>query len=61
MTSDMEANKKLIPIVSKSQSAHNVPATSPEGPLKVLTSGTYRGPLGDSQQTLRGATQKLMI
>ena len=33
------------------QSARDVPGTSPEGPLKVLTSGTPRGPLGDSQGT----------
>ena len=33
------------------QPAHNVPGTSPEGPLKVLTSGTSRGPSGDSQVT----------
>ena len=30
-----------------SQSAHDVPGTSPESPLKVLTSGIYRGPPGD--------------
>ena len=29
----------------------DVPGTSPEGPLKVLTSGTSRGPSGDSQGT----------
>ena len=34
-----------------SQPAHDVPGTSPEGPLKVLTSGTSRGPSGDSQGT----------
>ena len=27
------------------------PRTSPEGPLKVLTSETYKGPSGDSQKT----------
>ena len=35
----------------KSQLAHDVPRTSPEGPLKVLTSGTYKGPSGDPQGT----------
>ena len=30
------------------QPARDVPGTSPEGPLKVLTSGTSRGPSGDS-------------
>ena len=39
------------------QLAHDVPRTSPEGSLKVLTSGTYRGPSGDSQ----GTNTKLMI
>ena len=29
------------------QPAHDAPGTSPEDPLKVLTSGTYRGPSGD--------------
>ena len=33
------------------QLARDVPGTSPEGPLKVLTSGTSRGPSGDSQGT----------
>ena len=28
-----------------------VPRTSPEDPLKVLTSGNHKGPLGDSQGT----------
>ena len=32
------------------QPAHDVPEMSPEGPLNVLMSGTYRGPLGDSQE-----------
>ena len=31
--------------------AHDVPGTSPEAPLKVLTSGTYREPSGDPQGT----------
>ena len=31
-----------------SQPERDVPGTSPEGPLKVLTSGTSRGPSGDS-------------
>ena len=34
-----------------SQPSHDVPGTSPEDPLQVLTSGTYRGPSGDSQGT----------
>ena len=34
-----------------SQPVHDVPGTSPEGSLKVLTSGGYRGPSGDSQGT----------
>ena len=32
------------------QPARDVPGTSPEGPLKVLTSGTFRGFLGDQQK-----------
>ena len=37
--------------VSRTQLADYAPGTSPEGSLKVLTSGTYRGPSGDSQGT----------
>ena len=37
--------------VSRTQPADYAPGTSPEGSLKVLTSGTYRGPSGDSQGT----------
>ena len=37
--------------LGSSQPVHNVLATSPEDPLKVLTSRTYRGPLGDYQET----------
>ena len=33
------------------QPAREVPGTSPEGPLKVLTSETSRGPSRDSQGT----------
>ena len=33
------------------QLARDVPGTSPEGYLKVLTSGISRGPSGDSQGT----------
>ena len=33
------------------QPAHDVSGTAPEGPLMVLTSGTSRGPSGDSQGT----------
>ena len=29
------------------QPAQIIPGTSPEGPLKILTSGIYRGPSGD--------------
>ena len=36
---------------SNAQPAHDVLRTSPEGPLKVLTSGTYRGLSGASQGT----------
>ena len=32
----------------QSQPARDVPGTSLEGPLKFVTSGTSRGPLGDS-------------
>ena len=27
---------------------HSVSGTSPDGPIKILTSGTYRGPSEDS-------------
>ena len=37
--------------IAQTQPARDVPGTSPEGPLKVLTSGTSRGPSGDSQGT----------
>ena len=37
--------------IAVTQPARDVPGTSPEGPLKVLTSGTSRGPSGDSQGT----------
>ena len=33
---------------SITQPSRDVPGTSPEGPLKVLTSGNSRGPLGES-------------
>ena len=33
------------------QPGRDLPGTSPEGPLKVLMSRTYRGPSEDSQQT----------
>ena len=47
---DPEILRKLELYISYhgSQPAHDVPGTSPEGPLKVLTSGTSRGPSGDS-------------
>ena len=31
--------------------SHDYTGTSPEGPLKVLTAGTYRGPWRDSEET----------
>ena len=37
--------------IAVAQPARDVPGTSPEGPLKVLMSGTSRGPSGDSQGT----------
>ena len=37
--------------ISRTQPAHYVPGTFPEGSLKVLTLGTYRRPLGNSQGT----------
>ena len=37
--------------IKVTQPARDVPGTSPEGPLKILTSGTSRGPSGDSQGT----------
>ena len=42
-------------IKGNTQLVQDVPGTSPEGPLKVLISGTYKGPSGDSQ----GANTKL--
>ena len=42
------------------QPAHNIQRTSPEGPLKVLTSGTYRRLSGDSKETKR-KTDDLMM
>ena len=33
------------------QLEHNVLGTTPEGPLEVLTSRTYRSPSGDNQWT----------
>ena len=38
-------------IIGNTQPAHDVPGTSLDGPLKVLTSRTYEGPSGDSQET----------
>ena len=65
----LDADKKnmlIVTVIGKrkrevAQPARDVLGTSPEGPLKVLTSGTSRGPPGDLQGTLRGPTQKLMI
>ena len=42
------------------QPAQDNPGMSPEGPLKVLTSRTYRVPSGDSQGT-NAKTYNLMI
>ena len=36
-------------IIGNTQQAHDVQGTSPEGPLKVLESETYKGPSEDSQ------------
>ena len=44
-------NMLLLMIKTLTQLTHNVPGTSPEVPLKILTSGTYRGPSGNSQGT----------
>ena len=42
--------KELIQIqIELIQPTHDIPGKSPEDPLKVLTSGTFRGPSGDSQ------------
>ena len=38
-------------IIGNTQPTHEVPWRSPEGPLKVLTSGTYKGPSGGSLET----------
>ena len=38
-------------IIGNTQPTHDVPGTSPEGPLKVLTSGTCKGPSGNSRGT----------
>ena len=42
-------------IIGNTQPAHDIPGTSPEGPLNVLTSGTYkwtfRGLSGDQYKT----------
>ena len=38
-------------IIRNTQPVHEVPGTYPEGPLKVITSGTYRGPSGNSKGT----------
>ena len=54
--------KKII--IGNTQPAHDVPRTSTEGPLKVLMSGTYKGPSGDSQGTntkIDGCMKKLFF
>ena len=35
-------------IIENTQPGQDVPGTSSEAPLKVLTSGTYKGPSGNS-------------
>ena len=45
--------------VSRTQPANYAPRMSPEGSLKVLTSGTYKGSSGDSQGT-NTKTEELM-
>ena len=45
--------------VSLTHPAHDVLGTSPEGPLKVVTSGNYKGLSGDPQGTNR-KTEDLM-
>ena len=50
--------------VNITQPTRNVPGTSPEGLLKVLTSGTSRGPPGDSHGTntkIDGLMKKLFF
>ena len=42
--------KRFLSIVT-SKPAHDIPGTSPNCPLKALTSGNYRGPSRDSQRT----------
>ena len=41
----------MVLILNPTQLAHDVRWTAPQGSLKVLTSGTYRGPSEDSQWT----------
>ena len=41
----------VVVVLAISQPSRDVPRTSPEGPLKVLTSGISRGPSGDSRGT----------
>ena len=38
-------------IIGNTQPTHEVLWRSPDGPLKVLTSGTYKGPSGGSLET----------
>ena len=38
-------------IIGNTQTAHDVPETSPEGSLNALTSRTYKRPSGDSEGT----------
>ena len=40
----------LLAQTDVTQPVRDIPGTSPEGPLKVLTSGTFRGLLGDQQK-----------
>ena len=42
---------RIVWILNPTQLAHDVRWTAPQGSLKVLTSGTYRGPSEDFQWT----------
>ena len=51
---------KYLIFIGYSQRTHGIPRTSYEGLIRVLTSGTYRRPSGDSQGT-NTKTDDLMI
>ena len=48
---DVKSNTYIDSSKEITQPTRDVPGTSPDGPLKVLTCGTSRGPSGDSQGT----------